>query len=41
MMDFFMHLEYHEVVAPNFRRYGEALHRTRRSSGASAPARAA
>ena len=25
MMDFFMHLEYHEVVAPNFRRYGEAL----------------
>jgi uncharacterized OB-fold protein len=25
MMDYFMHLEYHEVVAPNFRRYGEAL----------------
>jgi uncharacterized protein len=25
MMDYFMHLEYQEVVAPNFRRYGEAL----------------
>ena len=25
MMDFFMHLEYQEVVAPNYRRYGEAL----------------